>query len=309
MKSYYRLMLGKGSEYLQQCINGNFIAVGFIFNQDLTNKLPGEWRAFNRDFVPVFLQNNPGKTRVAAGLACGAVWTVCKGMNIGDIIISPDGERHYHVGEVTGSYFYKIDDVTLPHRRTVHWFAGTINRDDLGEMLRKSCSSAGTVSNISVYADEIEKLIGGVSAPKLVSTDETVEDASQFAMEKHLEEFLIQNWRQTEMGRDYEIYQEDSEIVGQQYQTDTGPIDILAVSKDKKSLLVIELKKGRASDVVVGQTLRYMGYVIGELAEEGQIVKGAIIALEDDQRIRRALAVVPNIEFYRYQVSFKLVKG
>ena len=68
------------------------------------------------------------------------------------------------------------------------------------------------------------------------------------------------------------------------------------------------LKKGRASDVVIGQILRYMGFVKEELAEEGQAVKGVIIALEDDQRIRRALAMVPHIEFYRYQVSFKLVK-
>jgi restriction system protein len=59
----------------------------------------------------------------------------------------------------------------------------------------------------------------------------------------------------------------------------------------------------------VGQTLRYMGYVKEELAEEGQGVVGVIIALDDDQRIRRALAVVPNIQFYRYQVSFKLVKA
>jgi restriction system protein len=46
-----------------------------------------------------------------------------------------------------------------------------------------------------------------------------------------------------------------------------------------------------------------------ELAENGQTVKGVIIALEDDNRIRRALAVAPNIEFYRYQVSFKLFKA
>jgi len=69
---------------------------------------------------------------------------------------------------------------------------------------------------------------------------------------------------------------------------------------------VLELKKGRASDVVVGQLLRYMGYVKEELAEEGQHVKGIIIAMEDDPRIRRALAVVPDIDFYRYQISFKL---
>jgi restriction system protein len=79
------------------------------------------------------------------------------------------------------------------------------------------------------------------------------------------------------------------------------------VSKDKKRLLVIELKKGRASDKVVGQILRYMGYVKQDLADEGQTVKGAIIALEDDIRIRRALAMVPDVSFYRYEVSFRLV--
>jgi len=74
-------------------------------------------------------------------------------------------------------------------------------------------------------------------------------------------------------------------------------------------LLVVELKKGRASDAVVGQVLRYMGYVQEELAETGQTVTGVIIALEDDQRIRRALAVAPSIAFYRCQMSFKLLKG
>jgi restriction system protein len=127
-------------------------------------------------------------------------------------------------------------------------------------------------------------------------------------MEKHLEDFLVLNWGHTELGKEFVIFEEDGERVGQQYPTDTGPVDILAVSKDKKTLLVVELKKGRASDVVVGQVLRYMGYVQEELAEEGQRVRGIIIALEDDQRIRRALAVVSNVEFYRYQVSFKLMK-
>ena len=51
-----------------------------------------------------------------------------------------------------------------------------------------------------------------------------------------------------------------------------------------------------------------MGFVQEELAENGQEVAGVIIALEDDQRIRRALMAVPAISFYRYQISFKLVK-
>ncbi len=127
-------------------------------------------------------------------------------------------------------------------------------------------------------------------------------------MEKHLEDFLVENWAQTELGRDYEIYKENGEPVGQQYPTDTGPLDILAISKDRKRLLVVELKKGRASDAVVGQTLRYMGYVQHELAEDGQTVRAVIIAQKEDQRIRRALAMTKNIEFYRYNVVFKLQK-
>jgi restriction system protein len=153
----------------------------------------------------------------------------------------------------------------------------------------------------------MEKLIGGVSAPKLISTDETVEDPSAFALEEHLEDFLVKNWAQTELGKEFDIYEEDGEKTGKQYLTDTGPMDILAISKDKKRLLVVELKKGRASDAVVGQTLRYMGYVQEELAENDQSVHGIIIALEDDQRIRRALAMVPNVRFYRYQISFRLI--
>jgi RecB family endonuclease NucS len=67
-------------------------------------------------------------------------------------------------------------------------------------------------------------------------------------LEKHLEDFLVQNWTQTIWGKDYDIYQEEGEMVGQQFPTDTGPIDVLAVSKYKKTPLVVELKKGRASD-------------------------------------------------------------
>ena len=46
-----------------------------------------------------------------------------------------------------------------------------------------------------------------------------------------------------------------------------------------------------------------MGFVKDELAEKGQQVKGVIIGLEDDLRIKRALSVTQNIEFYRYQVN------
>ncbi len=308
MRDHYRLMLGGGSVHAEACFAGNFVGTDFGIHQDLAGRLPDEWRVFNKEFIPVFLKGHPDKTRIAAGLACGALWTVSKGLTQGDILLCPDGTGQYRIGEITGGYTYASGEI-LPHRRSVRWLDWTISRSDMSDGLRNSCGSAGTVSSISKHAEEIERLLQGLAAPRIVSTDETIEDPAAFALEKHLEDFLVQNWSGTELSRDFDIYEEDGERVGQQFPTDTGPIDILAVSKDRKTLLVVELKKGRASDVVVGQLLRYMGFVQDELAEPEQTVRGVVIALDDDQRLRRALTMVPAIDFYRYEVSFKLVKG
>lgn len=307
MRNYYRIMLGKKSLYAEECFAGNFIGV-FGLADDLSSRLPEEWRIFNKEFIPVFLAQHPGKSKIAAGLACGFIWTISKGIQKGDIVLCPNGSGRYRVGEITGDYVY-MPGAALPHRRPINWLSSWIDRAEMSDALRNSTGSVGTVCKITSYHEELESLCGNQTVPLLISADEPIEDPSAFALEQHLEEFLILNWNQTELAKEYNIYEEDGERIGQQYATDTGRIDILAISKDKKRLLVIELKKGRASDSVVGQILRYMGYVQQELAEDGQTTTGLIIALEDDQRIRRALAMTPNIEFYRYQVSFKLVKS
>lgn len=308
MKNYYRLMLGKKSKHADTCIAGNFVGTNFGIHQDLKGKLFDEWRMFNKEYIPVYLETHKDKTKIAAGLACGAIWTVSRGMLEGDILLCPDGTGYYRIGEINGGYSYAEGEI-LPHRRSVRWFDTLINRTDMSEGLRNSCGSIGTVSNISKHFEEIEKLLKGITEPHIVATDDSIENPTVFALEKHLEDFLVKNWKRTDFSTEYDIYEEDGERVGQQFPTDTGPIDILAVSKDRKKLLVVELKKGRSSDVVVGQILRYMGFVRDELAENDQTVSGVIIALEDDQRTKRALAMVPEINFYRYEVSFKLIKS
>jgi restriction system protein len=308
MKNYYRVMLGRRSVFAADCFARGFIGVDFGITVDLTNRLPDEWRTFNKEFIPIYLAGRPDKSKIAAGLACGVTWTVSKGIAKGDIVICPDGTGTYHVGEVTGDYRFVAGEA-LPHQRPVTWLAATISRSDMSDALRNSTGSIGTVSDVSRYREEFDTLIGGVTAHRLISTDVSVEDPSAFALEKHLEDFLVANWGQTELGKTHDIFEEEGQLVGQQFATDTGPMDILAIRKDKKELLVVELKKGRASDAVVGQVLRYMGFVTQELAEPGQTVRGVVIALEDDQRMRRALVMTPAIDFYRYQVSFKLLRG
>ena len=279
----------------------------FDIQEDLSEKLPENWRDFNQKFIPVWLEKHPEKSKVAAGLSMGALWTISKGIQTGDVVLCPNGQGSYYVGEICAKYYYQPDGV-LSHRRPVKWFQCLVDRSEMSDALRNSTGSAGTVSDITKHGPEIETLIGGNAPLSIIATDETIEDPSMFALEKHLEDFLVKNWQQTLLSDHYDVYEEDGEFVGQQYPTDTGPIDILAISKDKKTLLVVELKRGRASDNVVGQIQRYMGYVKEELAEENQSVKGIIIALEDDIKIKRAMSVTNNIEFHRYQVSFKLFK-
>lgn len=306
MSGIFRVMLGRRSVHASDCFAGGYIGTDFGIAQDLSAHLPEQWREFNDKFIPVFLASHPEKTRIGAGLACGALWTVSKGIKVGDLVLCPDGSGNYRVGEVTGNYYYTPGG-PLPHRRKVRWLDKIIPRSSMSEALQNSSGSIGTVCDLSAYAEEIRNLMDHGAQPALVPADPAIEDPVAFAMEKHLEAFLVANWTQTELARDFSIFEEDGELVGQQYATDAGPIDILAVSHDRKRLLIVELKRGRASDVVVGQILRYMGYIQEQVAEPGQSVEGAIIALENDQKLRWALAAVPNIKFYRYQVSFRLV--
>jgi restriction system protein len=163
-KSYYRVMLGQKSVYAAECFAGNFIGTDFGIDQDLTNKLPEEWRVFNQEFIPIYLAKHPDKTKIGAGLACGALWTVSKGIKKGDIVLCPDGSGRYRVGEVRGDYTYEPGKI-LFHRRPVHWLNVSIDRAAMSEALQHSTGSIGTVSDVSRYREEIEKLIGGVSVP------------------------------------------------------------------------------------------------------------------------------------------------
>lgn len=139
----------------------------------------------------------------------------------------------------------------------------------------------------------------------------------EFVMEKYLEEFIASNFNKINFGAKLELYQ-DEENTGRQYPTSVGYIDLLAVDKDKKEFVVIELKKGRSSDMVVGQLLRYIGWVKKHLTindYKNYNVRGLIIAKEKDDKLEYSLEALRNIESLRniisvflYKIDFKLEK-
>lgn len=112
--------------------------------------------------------------------------------------------------------------------------------------------------------------------------------------EIEMEDYILHNWKAFTLFENYKI-------VRSQYPTDTGRIDILAKSKDKKEILVIELKKGVAKDAAVGQVLRYMGYITSKVARRGQTVSGVIIATGASDGLWQALSIVPNVKFYLFE--------
>lgn len=130
-------------------------------------------------------------------------------------------------------------------------------------------------------------------------------DSNSFVLEKHFEDFLIGNWDETDLGKKYDLIEEDGELVSQQYCTDIGRIDILTTDKKTGDYVVIELKKSQTCDDTIGQVLRYMGWVEEHKAKDKK-VRGIIVALQDDARLRYALKRIKDIDFYLYKIHFSL---
>ncbi len=138
-----------------------------------------------------------------------------------------------------------------------------------------------------------------------LAVPEQIEDPNEFVLEKYLEEFVVSNFHTIFRGQ-LKIYEDADGNDGQQYGTDIGPIDILAVEPQSQSFVVVELKKGRSSDQVVGQILRYMGWVKKNLCLNGQAVKGLIICRDPDSKLSYALEMTTSIDVRYYNVSFEL---
>lgn len=155
-------MLGKGSMYAKMCRREGYIGANFDIAVDLSDSLFENWRDFNAKFIPVWMESMPGKSKTSAGLACGFLWTIVKGLKIGDVVLCPSGEGFYYVGTIASDYYY-VPNTDLPHRRNVEWMDKVIMRKDMSKDLQHSSGSIGTCCDITGYAAEIETLISGGS--------------------------------------------------------------------------------------------------------------------------------------------------
>jgi hypothetical protein len=180
----------------------------------------------------------------------------------------------------------------------VHYIDGVETKQGPAIKCIVNCSEVNNIIESSKFDIQEEPQI-----PSEIEEEQLMNDPSSFEFEKHLEGYIVKNWENTIFGSNYNIYEN-----GRQYPTETGPLDILAQKKDKSEFMVLELKRDKTSDVAVGQTLRYMGYIQKTLSLNGEKVRGSIIGTQEDKNLRNAISMVPDIDFYRYNLTFSLNK-
>lgn len=307
-RNYWVVILGEANKYAEVCHKRNTVAIGWHeLDADLSKYADLDQLEFAKTVGNQLSKVISDRADKYYQGSARQLYKFAVIMKPGDVVISPaNSEGLKYFGIVRGGYEYAPADPELPyrHRREVEWLTA-IDKSIFSEGFRNSAGSVMTVFNVSPHAEEIERLIAG-KAPVLPTM--STESLEEFGMESHLEDFIVENWDRIPALKDFEIYHEDGEAVGQQYSIDSGRIDILALSKDKKTWLVIELKKGKATDTVVGQTLRYIGWVKKNEANVDQEVQGLIIAGDKDERLLDALETLRNVGFMTYSVSFDLKK-
>jgi endonuclease len=126
------------------------------------------------------------------------------------------------------------------------------------------------------------------------------EEAREFAYESDLRDFLATNLQLIEPG--LKLYSEEG-VTGVEFPAGGRFIDILAVDA-RERLVVIELKVSRGYDRVVGQLLRYMGWIEQNLAEVDTDVRGIIAAREISDDLKLACTKLRNVDL----VSWSLAK-
>lgn len=127
--------------------------------------------------------------------------------------------------------------------------------------------------------------------------------ASEFAYEHDLRDYLSRNLHMVEQG--LRLYSDEG-VSGVEFPVGGRFVDILAVDTSG-GYVVIELKVSRGHDRVLGQLLRYMGWIDENHADPGQRVRGVIVANNVSEDLRLACTRVPDVQLFEYSLSVSLL--
>jgi hypothetical protein len=177
-------------------------------------------------------------------------------------------------------------DATEKNSRTIaHWLK------QHGWQSKETPGAPGEPGEVLLYPP------GSVQPPPRPE-DEDEGDGYGFRLEAELRDFLAGNLGLVKIGSG------PLTLVGTEYPTVTGPIDILA-NDSSGAFYVFELKRAASPDKAIGQVTRYMGWVMEKLAN-GKPVHGVIVAKTITENLKYAVLAVPGVSLFEYQILFTL---
>ena len=67
MRTFYQVRLGKANVYAAECLKDGYVGTSWFEGLDLTKAIASsaDWRAFNKEMIPVYLSKSPDTKKVA----------------------------------------------------------------------------------------------------------------------------------------------------------------------------------------------------------------------------------------------------
>jgi len=299
-------------------LNNNTIALGWVELGDVSNLSRKE---LEKRYEETYKNENKAKAVITKDI--NALWAFYHEIQEGDVIIARRGRKQIlSTGKVIGKAYYDSEKgkLRIAGKRGYSYSNFiSVEWDRKEYIFDNQVFSFYTIYEIP--KERFDNFISGSVSKienKVINEEDEEEKEitlaeTEFVLEKYLEDFIVSNFDSI-FNNELVLYKDPDGNLGQQYPIISedgkifGKIDILAMEKHTKDFVVIELKKGKESDPVIGQILRYIGWVKENLCEEKQTVKGIVICQKIDQKLIYAVQPLANlIKIKLYKIDFKLI--
>lgn len=129
--------------------------------------------------------------------------------------------------------------------------------------------------------------------------------SKEWILEQDFENKILRN--DMVFGRKLKMYETDLAYGRQYIIPGIGRLDLLTQEVDTNDFYIIELKKGKGDDEIIGQLARYMGWVSQNLVKNDEKVYGIICVHQVTEKLRLSAQIIPNVYLYEYGVHTKEV--
>jgi len=147
---------------------------------------------------------------------------------------------------------------------------------------------------------QVQNLLWRISG---YSSETKTEEESIETQKEEIPDILEEPLREY-IARNLETIEKGLTLIQTKYRPKAGVGEIDILCKDAKNrFVVVEVKRWKDSDKVVGQILRYMGAIKEEKSSEP---RGIIILNQEDKRLNYAICIVKNIEAKYYKLNFAI---